>query len=227
MNLSQILLSAIAATVATASAATTATATTAAASSVATASSAATTATTATESTSIATAVTTTIATAVTTAVTTTITASVITGTTLATSLSSAIAATITAAIKSLTTIIESDVIAIGTKFIVVALCNGQVIFEAEFFQRTATRQLNTIVVVNVDHDDFHRIPNATNGIHAGNITARQLTDVYQTVLARKNFYERTEVPNTSDHTVINLANLNGCSASFNATECSLRRLCV
>jgi hypothetical protein len=105
-------------------------------------------------------------------------------------------------------------------------LC-GQVVFDAEFFKSSTARQLHSVVVVDVDHQNLHRITNTAYCIDARYVAARKLANVAQSIFAREYLDERSKVPNARDDTVVDLADLNRCGACFHPAQRSLGRFGV
>jgi hypothetical protein len=64
-------------------------------------------------------------------------------------------------------------------------------------------------MVINPDHDDFHRIAHLAHVPDLVHVTVIKFADVYQPIPARNQFDKRTKVGDRSDLALINSANLN------------------
>jgi hypothetical protein len=82
-------------------------------------------------------------------------------------------------------------------------------------------------MIVNVDNQHLHRVANSADGIDTRYISAGQFADMAQTIFAWKDLDKGTEITNAGNNTVIDLADLNGGRASFNASQCGLGRISI
>ena len=103
----------------------------------------------------------------------------------------------------------------------------GELVFQTKLFQRLTTRKLDTVSTINVDHNDLHLVTDLADVFYAINVAIRQFADVTQTITTWQDFNERTEVFNATNGTVVDLANLNRCGASFDFLQCSLGQVAI
>ena len=60
---------------------------------------------------------------------------------------------------------------ALGSLFIT-RFTVGELVFDTKLFQCSTTTQLDAILIVDIDYDDFHRIADLADVIYAGDIAA-------------------------------------------------------
>jgi hypothetical protein len=72
-------------------------------------------------------------------------------------------------------------------------------------------------VIVDVDDQYLHGVPDTADRVDAGDISVGQFADVAQAIFAREDFDERAEVANAGDDSVVDLADLDRCGAGFDS----------
>jgi hypothetical protein len=82
-------------------------------------------------------------------------------------------------------------------------------------------------LIIDVYYDHLHRIAYLTDIFYAGHVSARQFTDMHQSIAARQNFYESTKVANAADGSIVYLADLSGRGTGFHATHRGLSSIRV
>ena len=74
-------------------------------------------------------------------------------------------------------------------------------------------------MIVDIDDENLHWIPDAANRIDVGHVPVGQFADVAEAILSWEDFDERAEVTNAGNDTVVDLADLYRCCACFHAAE--------